>query len=557
MADLVSHEWQHLCATALPIPVLYVDDDADFVEEVKQTLKPLGYKLTSAPTAHDALDLQNISPAFLVIINHTLPDGSGLDLVKTLLAGNPQLQTVFITSQATEAKAAEALRAGVTCYINKDPKSIFFDVLPAILERALLRAETAKTQQNLETEIKQSQLRLSQAVTMAELGFWEWDETRNTALYYSPELLKIYEMDASQIDLGSWTANKDLKHLHPDDFENYRYKSHFHDGTADRFDVEFRIIKNNGSIAHLREIGQAIKNDEGKIIRSYGTVQDITRTKNTEQTLQLALSEAEKANTAKSSFLATMSHELRTPLNAILGFSEILTEEHFGPLGSDKYKNYAKDIHHSGSHLLNLISNILEVSSAEAGQLELEKESLSLCRVVQECYEEAGPLFAKAALQTKLEIPNKALSVEADARALRQILFNLFTNAVKFTPANGSLAVELNKVTLVPSDTPPTKTNNDQISEQTNNDFGNNNKMVRRSHARISVTDTGIGMTPRDLSKIQQPFARTNINPHLSQEGMGLGLTIVKSLIEAHNGTMEIQSSPGEGTTVQVFLPLQ
>ncbi|WP_085899681.1 hybrid sensor histidine kinase/response regulator [Kiloniella majae] len=545
MADLVSPEWQKLCATQLPIPVLYVDDDTSFVEEVKEALEPLGYKITSVPSAKDASEFQSLSPAFLVIVNHTLPDSPGIDLIKRLLALSPQLQTVFITSQETEYQAAEALRAGVTCYINKDPKVVFFDVLPAILERTLLRAETAKRQQELETEVRQSQLRLSQAVTLSELGFWEWDEKRNTALYYSPELLKIYEMDASQVELGSWTANKDLKHLHPEDYENYRYKSHFHDGISDRFDVEFRIIKKDGSIAHLREIGQAIRNDKGNIIRSYGTVQDITQIKTTEQTLQLALSEAEKANRTKASFLATMSHELRTPLNAILGFSEILTGEHFGPLGSEKYMHYAQDIHNSGSHLLNLISSILEVSSAEAGQLEIKKERLQLCQLIKDCFEEAAPTLTKAEIYTEILTPKNTTIINADARALRQILFNLLTNAAKFTPKNGTVTITLDEVAVE-----QTHQSSENVPEQ------DRQKATIQKHAHISIADSGIGMDQTDLSKLQQPFTRMNTDPHLSQEGMGLGLAIVKSLIEAHNGIMEIESYPEQGTTVHLYLPL-
>ncbi|WP_162200116.1 hybrid sensor histidine kinase/response regulator [Kiloniella spongiae] len=545
MTDLVSLEWQKLCATQLPIPVLYVDDDTSFVEEVKGVLTPLGYKLTPVLSAEEAFEFQSMSPAFLVIVNHTLPDSPGIDLIKKLLAVNPQLQTVFITSQETEYQATEALRAGVTCYINKDPKAVFFDVLPAILERTLLRAETTKRQQNLEREVRESQLRLSQAVTLAELGFWEWDETRNTALYYSPELLKIYEMDASQVELGSWTANKDLKHLHPDDYENYRYKSHFHDGTTDRFDVEFRINKSNGSIAYLREIGQAIRNDSGDIIRSYGTVQDITQIKITEQTLQLALSEAEKANRTKASFLASMSHELRTPLNAILGFSEILTEEHFGPLGSEKYMHYARDIHNSGNHLLSLISSILEVSSAEAGQLQLEKESLPLCQLIKDCFEETTAIFTNTDIETELSIPLETMVIDADARAIRQILFNLLTNAAKFTPRNGKVSIILDEIVIERA-----HQSNGRLSEHSGYEA------AVQDHAHIAIADNGIGIDQTDLSRLQQPFTRINTDPHLSQEGMGLGLAIVKSLIEAHSGIMEIESYPGQGTTVHLYLPL-
>lgn len=238
---------------------------------------------------------------------------------------------------------------------------------------------------------------------------------------------------------------------------------------------------------------------------------------------EVAMTRAEAANQAKSEFLANMSHELRTPLNAINGFSEIMAGEMFGPLGDARYKGYAADIHNSGQHLLSLINDVLDMAKIEAGKLTLHYENLSLNRL---CHD-AVHLMRGKAMESELRLDLKAseeISIDVDMRGLKQVMLNLISNAIKFTPAGGVVTVRLDR--------------------------------VGHDRARIAVTDTGIGIAAKDLNRLAQPFEQVEGQHSKTTQGTGLGLALTKSLIELHKGAMTIDSEPGIGTTVWFDLPL-
>ena len=239
---------------------------------------------------------------------------------------------------------------------------------------------------------------------------------------------------------------------------------------------------------------------------------------------EVAMTRAEAANQAKSEFLANMSHELRTPLNAINGFSEIMAGEMFGPLGDRRYKGYAADIHQSGQHLLSLINDILDMAKIEAGKLTLHYEAVSLNGLCNDAIRLMRGKAMEAGLTLGLVAP-EALQVEADHRGLKQVLLNLISNAVKFTPEGGAVTV-----TVAAHDA---------------------------DHVRVSVTDTGIGIAAADLERLAQPFEQVEGQHSKTTQGTGLGLALTKSLIELHRGQMTIESEPGHGTTVWFDLPLR
>lgn len=227
---------------------------------------------------------------------------------------------------------------------------------------------------------------------------------------------------------------------------------------------------------------------------------------------------AEAANRAKSEFLANMSHELRTPLNAILGFSEILQNQMFGPLGSDKYFEYSCDIHDSGKHLLNVISDILDMSKIEAGHLKLESEPTNLAVLI----EESLRFIAVTAQRKNISVEQKIigdLTLSADRRAMKQILINLLSNAVKFTNPEGRVIVRAKKLS-------------DGIC--------------------LTIADTGIGIPKAAMHKIGQPFEQVQSQYAKSQGGSGLGLAISRSLTQLHGGEMKIYSREGKGTIIVV-----
>ena len=230
---------------------------------------------------------------------------------------------------------------------------------------------------------------------------------------------------------------------------------------------------------------------------------------------------AQAANQAKSEFLANMSHELRTPLNAILGFSEILLNEMFGPVGSAKYGEYARDIHDSGKHLLNVINDILDMSKIEAGHMKIQSEEIDLAPLI----DESMRLTAIPAEQRNIRIEQRissGLTMTGDRRAMKQILLNILSNAVKFTNTGGTIALR-----------------------------------ARQSDGGVVVTiaDTGIGIPKSALDKIGQPFEQVQSQYAKSKGGSGLGLAISRSLVMLHGGEMKIRSREGIGTVVSLRIP--
>lgn len=241
---------------------------------------------------------------------------------------------------------------------------------------------------------------------------------------------------------------------------------------------------------------------------------------------------AESANRSKSEFLANMSHELRTPLNAINGFSEILTAEMFGPLGDRRYKEYSQDILNSGQHLLAVINDILDMSKIEAGKMNLKREPIHIQDVVEDAIRLMRNRAESVGLTLLVKL-NDLPEADADYRAIKQILLNLLSNAIKFTPRGGKVTVSasLMEATALSG-------------------------LTAEQRVRISITDTGIGIAKDDLLRLAQPFEQIESQLSKSQPGTGLGLALTKSLVELHDGTLTMDSQPGQGTTVSFTLPL-
>ncbi|MGL4291088.1 MAG: PAS domain-containing sensor histidine kinase [Phreatobacter sp.] len=231
---------------------------------------------------------------------------------------------------------------------------------------------------------------------------------------------------------------------------------------------------------------------------------------------------AEEANRAKSEFLANMSHELRTPLNAIIGFSEILKEGHFGPIGVPKYGEYARDIYDSGHFLLSVIDDILDMSKIEAGRLKLDPRETYLEETLDETMRVLAKMASDKQIIIEAEIP-EGMELVADRRAIKQIALNLLSNAVKFTPPGGMVSVRVRKA---------------------------------RGVVALAIEDTGIGIPRQAIRNLGRPFEQVQSQFSKNHNGSGLGLAIAKSLAEMHGGSLRIRSTEGRGTTVVVRLPV-
>jgi signal transduction histidine kinase len=238
--------------------------------------------------------------------------------------------------------------------------------------------------------------------------------------------------------------------------------------------------------------------------------------------LASALTVAAESSRTKSAFLASMSHELRTPLNAVIGFSETMMMEAFGPMGSQRYKDYAADINASGAHLLSLINDVLDLSRLDEGQGELHEEDFDIGELIANTLRMVAGQAAKARITLSTQIAPDLPLLRADKRRIKQILLNLASNALKFTPANG-------KVRVRAAQTP------DGLC--------------------LSVADTGIGIAPDDIPKALERFGQVDSSLSRKYEGSGLGLPLARQFTELHGGRLTLESVVDRGTTVTIILP--
>lgn len=317
-----------------------------------------------------------------------------------------------------------------------------------------------------------------------------------------------------------------VQFMHVDDQEQVSEKIATLGVSTGSIRLTFRLAHIDGHYVWVESTVQAIYSEEtGAMTEAIAITRDISERKEHEQNLLDARERAEEANRTKSTFLANMSHELRTPLNAIIGFSEILKREMFGPLGDENYTDYVGLIFDSGTHLLDLINDILDMSKIEAGKMEVTLNTIDVEDIAKNCLKLIEP--RSSAKGQSLVLDNMLVdghdSALGDVRATKQILLNLLSNAVKFTDEGGSIRVALRRV-------------EDEIE--------------------LCVEDNGVGIAPEDLSRLMQPFEQVVGQSALAEEGSGLGLALTRSFCELQGGSFSLQNIDHGGTRAVVTLPV-
>jgi len=295
----------------------------------------------------------------------------------------------------------------------------------------------------------------------------------------------------------------------------FRDSDHFY-GLLRNYRKDGTQFWNRLSIAPLRDA-------HNHITHFVGVQEDVSENQRRALDLQQARETADKANRAKSEFLAKMSHELRTPLNAIIGFSDVMRSQMFGELGAPQYLEYIEDIHKSGQFLLALINDILDMSKIEAGRLVLSEGDVSLAEVVRAVLDMIAPHADRRGVTTVFQAPSHPLIVWGDERAIKQMLMNLVSNAVKFTPTGGRVTVSLD--------------------------------LAAEGGLTVTVVDTGVGIPTEELDGVMEPFQQASTTRRSSEPGTGLGLALVRSLIELHGGSIRLNSTLNVGTQVRLTFP--
>ncbi|MEE9314630.1 MAG: ATP-binding protein [Rhizobiaceae bacterium] len=400
-------------------------------------------------------------------------------------------------------------------------------------------------QEAIKQQSRNADIRLRDAIENISEAFVLWDAKKRLVMC-NTKYQQLYNLPASAVTAGSLHEDVMAKSRKPRaknrvptdnnlEYGTQKFEAQIEDGSW--LQISERRTRDGGFVSVGTDITQIKRNHE-KLVKSekshMETISSLQKAKlelekNTQTLVDFAedlreeKERADAANQAKSEFLANVSHELRTPLNAIIGFSDIMRAHMFGPLGSNKYEEYADDIHHSGNFLLGVINDVLDMSKIEAGRFHINPETVHMHELLDETLRIIKVQADKAGITVSQKIP-KTLELEADRRAVKQILLNLLSNAVKFTPKGGKI-----KVTA---------------------------KALKHA-VNIVIEDNGIGISEEALERLGQPFEQVQDQFTKNHKGSGLGLAIARSLAMLHGGTLKISSKTGKGTTVAVKLPLR
>ena len=489
--------------------ILIVDDVAENRDMLSRRLERHGYLIEQAEDGLSALDMIASMPIDLVLLDVMMPGMSGLEVLKEIRKSYSRLAlpVIMVTAQNERFDVVEALNLGATDYVTK----------PVDLAVALARIEVAEANRRAQEE---SENLLESVFDNIPVGLLIKDTNtvveRPNQTYLSWYGFKRADMVGQQSrEIEDFLPSEDAEVMEA--HESHVLKT----GETQTRQVERQFADGQRHIVNITKF--PVYDKHGEITKIGSVSVDLTELVAATHRAEEARSAAEAANRAKSAFLANMSHELRTPLNAIIGFSETMLAKIFGPLGSEKYEDQAKAIHHSGHHLLDLVNDILEMSKIESEAYELSPEPFNLNEVVADSFQMVQAIADQKRIALEKQSIDPGIVITADKRAVRQILLNLISNAVKFTSEGGSVLVRAT---------------------------------AAKHDLTIFVEDNGVGIEADDIPNLTKPFNQgSRHHAYVTGEGTGLGLSIVDALVRLHQGELDIRSEVGKGTCVRVFLP--
>jgi PAS domain S-box-containing protein len=503
--------------------LLIVEDSKDDAELILREIKRAGYTVESERVETKSAMQQALARQGwdIILSDYSLPNFSAMAALELSKESGLDIPFIVISGTIGEETAITALKAGAQDFLLKDKLA---RLIPAI-ERELRDTETRRSNREAQSRY---QLLVEQLPIIVYIN--PVDKMSSTT-YVSPQIQTVlgYMPDEWLSDPEFWQ-----KRIHPDDRESVLSQIERSDLTGTPFDMEYRMLARDGHIVWFHDQMVLVRDRRGQPLYWQGLQIDITkrrqaedeiRSLNTEleRRVEKRTQELERALRAKDEFLASMSHELRTPLNAILGLSESLAELTAGPL-NEKQNKYIGLISESGSHLLSLINDILDLAKIEAGQIVLNINDVDLNQVCQASLRMINELAHKKSQQVSLQIHDDIGMIWVDERRLKQILVNLLSNAVKFTPENGKLGLEV---------------------------------WADSAEKRIifTVWDNGIGISEGDLQRLFRPFVQLDSGLSREVAGTGLGLVLVAQMTRLHGGSVAVESQPGEGSRFTVILP--
>jgi PAS domain S-box-containing protein len=389
-------------------------------------------------------------------------------------------------------------------------------VLVALLSAAILHESRRRA--TAEQAAKESIRRYDRLAEHSFDMIVTFDPRTQQRTYVSPACRRLYGYEPEE---AVALSARDV--IHPDDFQEVQ-------AAVDRAEhgdqslVVYRGCRKDGSYIWVEASLTPLSNPTTGNIEIISVVRDASERVRSQTELRAAKEQADTASVAKSEFLAIVSHELRTPLNAIIGFADLMRQEVMGPIENTNYLEYICDIHHSGIHLLDLINDILDFSKAEAGKLELNEDIIDASETVGGVIRLLSQRIAAAGLVSRIDIAPDLPLLRADESKLRQVILNLISNAIKFTPRGGHIEARV---------------------------------LIDPAGLAITIADSGIGISPEYLERIFHPFVQIDSAYNRQHQGTGLGLALVKAMVELHEGTVTLKSVVDVGTEVTALFPAQ
>jgi len=495
--------------------VLIVEDSEDDTELLVNQLERSGYdpiyqRVDNPAAMNTALQQQ----WDVVLADHSLPRFSATAALNLLQSKGLDLPFIIVSGCISDESAVAAMKAGAHDYLIKGNLA---RLGPAI-ERELQEAANRRERQRIQSELRESEDRWQLALRGSNDGIWDWNLKTN-AVFFSTRWKEMlgYTNDEIANHFDEWK-----KRVHPDDlgWVTEAIQDHLAGKTL-FYRVEHRLRCKDSTYKWILARGQALWDEAGNPIRMVGSHTDITPTKQMEEALRQQAETLAEANRLKDEFLAVVSHELRTPLNPILGWVQLLRTRKLDAVASDRA---LEALERNAKLQKQLVEDLLEVSRIIQGKLSLTVSPINLVTIIEAAIEIVRSAADAKGIQLKCLLDQSVGLVSGDANRLQQVMWNLLSNAIKFTPEGGQVQVQLTRVATC---------------------------------AEIAVSDTGIGIKPEFLPYVFDRFQQQNSSTTRSYGGLGLGLAIVRHLVELHGGTVRVDSpGEGQGTTLKVHLPL-
>jgi signal transduction histidine kinase len=491
-------------------PLILIADD-DEIERFlqRQVLEPAGFDIVEATSGGEALECFSSFRPDIVVLDVMMPDMNGFDVCAAMRAVPRGGETPILMATALDDVDSidRAYRVGATDFIGKP---INWPVLPHRV-RYMLRAHA--TLENLML----SQQHLAEAQRIAGVGNFRW-LAHTGKLECSSELCRMLGLG----DEARWLPVRSLLRRVPAEDRRAVLRSVRNGMAGGRVDLDHRILTPSREMRTLSLRAESAQAQDGKRYLQ-GSFQDITERKRIEIELATARDEARMADAAKTAFLAAMSHELRTPLNAIIGFSDMIVQEAFGPIGEGRYIGYARNVEQAGQQMLGFVIDVLTIAELEAGRFSLRRERIDLSELVARTLSEFRQSEAAKGHEILLTVTGAPRPINADRWAVEQMVVKLLSNAAKFSEAGTEIGVTI--------------------------------AAAGEEITRLMVADKGVGVSREIVAMAVVPFRQVDGRVARKQGGTGLGLSIVNGLIGEHGGRLTVDSEPGNGTCVSLDFP--